>query len=86
MNNSIVKLGFYSALIAFIASVGYDVAQILQIVGYFKFPLDAIIIYGFSLLIPVPLILAMLVLHYSVSDDKKFWTHAALLFIVMYAT
>jgi hypothetical protein len=86
MNNSTVKLGFYSALIAFIASVGYDVAQILQIVGYFKFPLDAILIYGFSLLIPVPFILAMLALHYSVSDDKKIWTHAALLFTVMYAT
>ena len=86
MNNSTVKLGFYSALIAFIASVGYDVAQILQLAGYFKFPLDAILIFGFSLLIPIPFILAMLALHYSVSDDKKIWTHAALIFTVMYAT
>lgn len=84
--NSTVKLGFYSALIAFIASVGYDVAQILQLVGYFKFPLDVILIFGFSLLIPIPFILAMLALHYSVSDNKKIWTHAALLFTVMYAT
>lgn len=86
MNNSTVKLGFYSALIAFIASVGYDVAQILQLVGYFKFPLDVILIFGFSLLIPIPFILAMLALHYSVSDNKKIWTHAALLFTIMYAT
>lgn len=86
MTNSTVKLGFYSALIAFIASVGFDVAQILQLGGYFKFPLDVILIYGFSLLIPIPFILAMLALHYSVSDDKKIWTHAALLFTVMYAT
>jgi hypothetical protein len=86
MNNSTVKLGFYSALIAFIASVGYDVAQILQLVGIFKFPLDNILIFGFSLLIPIPFILAMLALHYSVSEDKKIWTHAALLFTVMYAT
>ncbi len=86
MNNSTVKLGFYSALIAFIASVGYDVAQILQIVGSLKYPLDNILIFGFSLLIPIPFILAMLALHYSVSDDKKIWTHAALLFTVMYAT
>jgi len=85
MSKSTAKLGFYSALLAFIASVGFDVAQILQIAGYFKFPLDAILIYGFSLLIPVPFILAMLALHYSVSDDKKIWTHAALLFTVMYA-
>ncbi len=85
MNKSTAKLGFYSAFLAFIASVGFDVAQILQIAGYFKFPLDAILIYGFSLFIPVPFILAMLALHYSVSDDKKIWTHAALLFTVMYA-
>lgn len=85
MNKSITELGFYSALLAFIASVGFDVAQILQVVGYFKFPLDAILIYGFSLLIPIPFILAMLALHYSVSDDRKIWTHAALLFTVMYA-
>lgn len=84
-SKSIAKLGFYPALLAFIAIVGYDIAQILQIVWYFKFPLDAILIYGFSLLIPIPFILAMLALHYSVSDDKKIWTHAALLFTVMYA-
>jgi hypothetical protein len=86
MNKSTVKLGFYSALLAFIASVGFDVAQTLQVVGYVNYPLDAILIYGFSLLIPIPFILAMLALHYSVSDDKKIWTHAALIFTVMYAT
>jgi hypothetical protein len=85
MNKNIAKLGYYSALIAFIASVGFDIAQSLQVVGSLKYPLDAIFIYGFSLCIPIPLILAMLALHYSVSDDKKIWTHAALIFTVMYA-
>ncbi len=79
------KLGFYSALLAFMASVGFDVAQSLQLAGYVKYPFDAILIYGFSLLIPIPFVLAMLALHYSVPEDKKIWTHAALLFAVMYA-
>jgi len=86
MRGTIAQLGFYSALLAFLASVGYDLVQILQMVGALKFPTDAILIYGFSLLIPVPFILAMLALHHSVTDEKKIWTHAALLFIVIYAT
>ncbi len=85
MNKKIAKLGYGSALIAFIASVGFDIAQSLQVVGPLKYPWDAILIYGFSLCIPIPLILAMLALHHSVSDDKRFWTHAALIFTVMYA-
>jgi hypothetical protein len=85
MNNNIKRIGYYSALIGFIASVGYDIAQILQVVGLAKYPFDAIFIYGFSLFIPIPFILAILALHYSVSDDKKIWTHAAIIFSAIYA-
>jgi hypothetical protein len=84
-NKLINTIGFWAALVAFGASVGFDGAQILQVVGFVTYPLDAILIYGFSLGIPIPLILAMLALHYSVPNDKKIWTHAALLFTVMYA-
>jgi hypothetical protein len=83
-NKFICKIGFWFALVAFIASVGYDVVQILQIVGSVNAPLDAILIYGFALGIPVPFLIAMLALHYSAPNDKKFWTHAALLFTVIY--
>lgn len=83
--NSIARFGFYSALVAFLASVGFDVVQTLQVVGAVKFPADAVLIYGFSLLIPVPFLLAMLALHHSAADEKKIWTHAALLFAVIYA-
>jgi len=78
------RIGFWSALVAFVAAVGYSVAQVLQIVGVLRYPWDAILIYGFSLCIATPFILAMLALHYHVSDEKKFWTHAALLFAVIY--
>jgi len=81
-----VKLGFYSAWAAAIASVGYTVSQILQVIGVFGKPLDDILIYGFSLCIAPPFLFAMLVLHYTVLSDKKIWSHAALLFAVMYNT
>jgi hypothetical protein len=83
---SAATIGFYCALIAFMAAVGYGVAQILQVLGFVVYPLDAILIYGFSLGIASPFLLAMLALHHIVPNEKKIWTHAALLFAVMYAT
>ncbi|MDD5087342.1 MAG: hypothetical protein PHI18_00905 [bacterium] len=82
----ISKFGQYCALAATIATAGYDVVQLMQVAGLLKYPADAIVIYGFSLLIPVPFILAVLALHYSAPQEKKIWTHAALLFSVVYAT
>ena len=85
-NKLINKFGFWCAFVAFAASAGYDIVQILQIAGWLKTPLDAILIYAFSLGIPVPFLLAMVALHYSAPNDKKIWTHAALLFAVIYTT
>lgn len=85
MDKNINKIGFYAALSAAVASAGFSIAQILQIVGVVVFPLDEYLIYGFSLLIPVPFVVAMLALHHAVPEEKKFQTHAALLFTVMYA-
>lgn len=82
---SLYKVGFWSALVASVGAVGYSVAQILQVVGLVSPPLDAILIYGFSLCIATPFIVAMLALHYLTPERKKFWSHAALLFTVMYA-
>jgi hypothetical protein len=84
VNSGTVKLGLYSSFIAFMAIAGYGAAQILQVAGLVTYPLDAILIYGFSLLIPIPFVLALLALHYSVPRDKKIWTHAALLFAAIY--
>jgi hypothetical protein len=83
-SKTVYKLGFWFALVAFIASVCFDVVQLMQIAGTIKAPLDAILIYSFSLGIPVPFLIAMLALHHSAPSDKKFWTHAALLFSVIY--
>ena len=86
MDKTIYKIGFWSALVAFVAASGFSVAQILQIIGLVSSPWDEILIYGFSLFIATPFMLALLALHYVTPDEKRFWSHAAVLFAVMYAT
>jgi hypothetical protein len=85
MEKGTAQLGFYSALVAFLAASGYCIVQILQVVGLLKYPLDAILIYGFSLAIAPPFLLAVLALHHTASNGI-IWSHAALLFAVMYTT
>jgi hypothetical protein len=85
MNHTLYNTGFYTALVASVAVVGYDVSQILQIVGLLGKPWDEIFIYGSSLFIAIPFMLAMLALYYLTPPDKRFWSHAAVLFAAMYA-
>ncbi len=84
--NSVKKLGFWSALVAFVAAIGYSIAQILQVVGVVGPPWDGILIYGFSLFIATPFMLALLALHYVTPEENRFWSHAAVLFAVIYTT
>jgi hypothetical protein len=86
MGKTMYKVGFCSALVAFVATFGFSVAQILQIIGLVSYPWDEILIYGFALFIAVPFMLALLALHYLTPNEKKFWSHAAVLFALMYAT
>jgi heme/copper-type cytochrome/quinol oxidase subunit 4 len=85
MDIKISEVGYWSGLAAFASAVAYDVVQILQIVGVFRFPLDEILIYVTSLCIVVPFVLEMLSLHYLTEKDKQFWTHASLIFTIIYA-
>ena len=79
------EVGYWSGLAAFASASAYVVVQILQIIGVLRFPLDEILIYGTSLCIVVPFVLEILALHYLTSHDKRFWTHAALIFTTIYA-
>jgi len=79
------RIGFRAGLAAFTATVAYDLVQILQVVGVLHFPVDEILIFGTSLCIVVPFVFEMLALHYSTPVDKRFWTHAGLIFTTMYA-
>ncbi len=81
---SIEKFGSYAAFVSGIAAAGYTVVQVLQVLGIVGKPLDDILIYGFSLCIAPPFLLAILSLYHSALPAKKMWVHAALLFAVMY--
>ena len=81
----IYKLGFWSGLAAFASTVAYDAAQILQVFGVLNGVLSGIFIYGFSLCIVIPFLIEILVLHHTTVEEKKFWSHAALIFTTLYA-
>jgi hypothetical protein len=79
------RIGFRAGLAAFGATVAYDVVQVLQVVGVLHFPLDEILIFGTSLCIVLPFVFEILALHYTSAVEKRFWTHAALVFTTLYA-
>jgi hypothetical protein len=81
----ISEVGYWSGLVAFGATVAFVVVQLLQLVGVLRFPLDEILIYGTSLCIVIPFILEVVALHHLTPRDRQFWTHAALVFTVIYA-
>lgn len=81
----ISRFGYRSGLVAFISTLAYCVVQVLQMTGTLRFPADEILIYGTSLCIVVPFLLEVLAFHYLTRSEKKFWSHAALLFTVLYA-
>lgn len=85
MRRTVLKFGFFCALAAFAASAGYSIAQILQVAGILRWPLDEILIYAFSLAIAWPFTLAMLALHRSAPPRRTFWSGAGLLFAAAYS-
>ena len=78
-------IGFWAGLAACGATVGYDVVQVLQVVGVLRFPLDEILIFATSLGIVIPFVFEMLALHHSTPVERRLWTHAALVFTTLYA-
>lgn len=84
MNISIHQIGYRSGLVAFIATLAFYIVQMLQILDLLTYPMDEIFIYGFSLCITLPFLLEMLAFHYVVAEEKKFWSHAALIFTAIY--
>ena len=85
MTRSVSNVGYWCGLAAFTSTVAFVFAQILQVAGVLRFPADEILIYGTSLCIVVPFILEMLALHHVTAAGKQFWTHASLIFTIIYA-
>ena len=85
MTQTAGRIGFRAGVAACAATVAYDVVQILQVVGVLHFPLDETLIYGTSLCIVIPFVLEVLAFHHTRPADRRFWSHAALIFTTMYA-
>ena len=85
MTRGVGNVGYWCGLAAFTSTVAFVFVQILQVAGMLRFPADEILIYGTSLCIVVPFILEMLALHHLTAADKQFWTHASLIFTIIYA-
>jgi len=85
MTHIINRVGFWSGLAAFTATVAYCIVQLLQLYGVLTYPTDERLIYGTSLCIVIPFILEILALHYITPKEKRFWSHAALTFTTLYA-
>jgi hypothetical protein len=78
------RIGFWSGLAAFTATVAYDVVQILQVLGVLHFPLDEIPIFGTSLCIVVPFVLEILALHcFRPTPHSLLWDFDALAYLAM---
>lgn len=77
--------GYWSGVVAAAATATYGLVQILQVAGLLQFPADEILIYGSSLCIVVPFLLEMMAFHHLSTGDARYWTHAALVFSVIYA-
>jgi hypothetical protein len=67
-------------------AAGYSIVQILQLLAVLTFPWDEILIFGFSLGIPVPFVIAMIALHHTAPAERRIWTHCAVVLAAMYAT
>jgi hypothetical protein len=85
MTSAVGSMGFYAGLTSCAATIAYDIVQILQVVGVLHFPLDDILIFGTSFCIVVPFVLEMLAFHHSRPAERRFWSHAALIFTNIYA-
>ena len=85
MDTNVYKIGFRAGIMAFAANALFIVAQSLQLLRLLSYPYDEIFIYGFSLCIVLPFVIEILALHYVTESDNKFWSHAALIFTVIYA-
>ncbi len=83
---NVAAIGFWSALVAFVGAVGYILSVPLQIFNVLSPLQDSIFAFASSIIIATPFLIAILALHHTVAEEKRFWTHAAVVFAVIYTT
>ncbi len=77
--------GWWAALAAFAASIGYAIPQLLQVAGFLGDPLDRILIFVPSLVLAPAFVAAMAALHATTPPERHGYSLTALAFAIMYA-
>jgi hypothetical protein len=80
------RLGFFAAMLALGAAVGYGVPQVLQVAGLLPTPLDLILIFAPSLLLAPAFVATMAALHVQAPRDVRAASMTALAFAILYAS
>lgn len=79
------RFGWWAAMAACAASIGYGIPQVLQVLGVLPTPLDRILIFAPSLVLAPCFVVAMAAVHVAAAQDRKAWSLSALGLAIMYA-
>jgi len=77
--------GMVFSLAALTASLVYCACEIAHVLGWLVQPFYDILVYGSSILIATPFVIAMTALYYAVPAQRRFWIHAGIVLAAMYA-
>jgi hypothetical protein len=80
------RFGFWAALAACAASVGYGIPQLLQVAGLLPDPWDRILIFAPSLILAPLFVLAMAALHEAAPASRRVFSLSGLALATIYAT
>jgi hypothetical protein len=80
------KFGYWSAVAALAASLGYGVPQLLQVAGILHDPWDRILIFAPSLALAPAFVLTMAAVHEATPPARRVLSLSALALATMYAT
>ena len=78
--SSTARLGFWSAVVAASASLGFLVASVPVLLGAVAPPWDNVLTLLPSLLLAPALLVLLVCVHHAAPDEKKVWSHLAVAF------
>ncbi|NVN85667.1 MAG: hypothetical protein HXX15_06210 [Rhodopseudomonas sp.] len=79
------RFGVGAALAAAIAAIGYDIPQILQVIGVLSDPWDRILIFAPSLALASAFVLTIAAAHAATPQELRAWSLSALALAILYA-
>ncbi len=80
------RFGFWAAVVALIAALGYAVPQLLQVAGILHDPWDRIFIFAPSLALAPSFVAAMAALHVVTPHSRQAYSLSGLAIAIMYGT